>query len=57
MQFPEGWATEVTDAIMTAIKPHVIRDPSPQENHHYNRAYEKVHAILSTYDKLKGGKS
>jgi hypothetical protein len=32
---------------MMAIADHIKRDPSPQESHHYNRAWEKVLKILT----------
>lgn len=41
-------ATRVTERIMRAISPHLLAEAPPQENHHYNRVYEKVHASITT---------
>ena len=46
MQFPDCAETRLTDAIMATIRPHLKQDPPPQENHHYNRTYEAIYAIL-----------
>lgn len=43
---PKNPAGEMTDRIMLAIKEH-IRSVEPFE-HHYNRAWEKVYALLAT---------
>jgi len=48
MEFPESSETRLTERIMEKIKDHLRRDPPPQENHHYNRAYEAIHAMLQT---------
>jgi hypothetical protein len=53
MEFPDSVATRMTERIMEAVKPHLLRDPFPQENHHYNRAYEAVYKILSDNADLK----
>lgn len=47
MEFPNTAATRLTERIMAAISEHIKRDPEPHGSHHYNRAYEAVHAILS----------
>lgn len=44
--------TTITEEIMRAIKPHLKEEPPPQENHHYNRVFEKVHAALSTIERF-----
>lgn len=31
---------------MANIKEHIKSEPPPQENHHSNRVYEKIFAIL-----------
>ena len=47
METPNNEAGRLTEQIMAAINEHIKRDPSPQENHHYNRTYEKVYRLLS----------
>ncbi len=46
MEFPDNVVTRMTERIMEAVKPHLLRDPFPQENHHYNLAYEAVYQVL-----------
>ena len=46
METPKNPAGRLTERLMAAITPHIRRDPPPQDNHHYNRAYEEIFAIL-----------
>jgi hypothetical protein len=47
METPNTEAGRLTDRIMLAIQEHIKREPPPQENHHYNRAWSKVLEILT----------
>jgi hypothetical protein len=47
MQFPDDHATRLTERIMAQIRDHLKVEPPPQENHHYNRVYEKVRRVLA----------
>jgi hypothetical protein len=47
METPKNDAGRITERIMTAIYDHIKRAEPPQENHHYNRTYEKIYRILS----------
>ncbi len=46
METPNNSEGRLTEAIMLAIREHIHRDSPPQENHHYNRAWEKVYKLL-----------
>ena len=46
MDFGNSKETTLTEKIMGRISEHLKQEPYPQENHHYNRVYEKIHAIL-----------
>lgn len=43
MDFSNTPASRLTERIMSELQPHLKQEPPPQENHHYNRAYEIVH--------------
>lgn len=47
MDFGNSVATRTTERIMALIREHLKVEPPPQETHHYNRVYEKVHKVLS----------
>ena len=51
MNFPQNEATNLTERIMFKIRGHLIKEPPPQENHHYNRVYEKIYAVLNEVSK------
>jgi len=46
MDFGKSYNTFITEEIMSLINPHIIKDPPPQENLHYNKCYEKIHGRL-----------
>ena len=48
MDFPDSAETKLTEQIMASIRSHIKRDPAPQENHHYNRAFEAIYQTLRT---------
>ena len=48
METPNNSEGRLADAIMLEIRAHVKREPPPQDSYHYNRAWEKVYAVLRT---------
>jgi hypothetical protein len=46
MEFPDTIARRLTERILADIREHLRVDPKPHENHHFNRTYEKVYAVL-----------
>ena len=46
MDFGNTPTTKQTERIMAQIREHLKQEPSPQENHHYNRVYEIIHREL-----------
>ena len=46
MDTPDNSEGRLTDALMMVIYEHIKREPPPQDSHHYNRAWEKVYAML-----------
>jgi hypothetical protein len=46
MDFGDTPTTKHTERIMAQIREHLLVDPPPQENHHYNRVYEIIHREL-----------
>lgn len=53
MQTPNNIATYVTEMVMAKIKDHIIKESYPQENHHYNRVYEKIYKVLSESENFR----
>jgi hypothetical protein len=49
MKFPDTKATRATEQIMARIRPHLKQEPPPQDSHHFNRTYEAVYDVLTTW--------
>ena len=47
MDFGDSKATRATERIMALIREHLKTELPPNENHHFNRVYEKVHRVLA----------
>jgi len=48
MEWPDTKATELTEAIMARNAVHLLSDEKNYP-HHYNRAFEEIHKILTQH--------
>lgn len=53
METPKNEAGRLTERIMSEIREHLKEEPPPQENHHYNRVYERIYWVLKNEAKVK----